>query len=144
MKRKHCISFLIILSGALLSAWIYLTPRPLPYSQCSDLFLQYKDTPGISASFIKDFPINDSIDVDATILKFQDSTTWADNILQLHNINKEKGFNPQTISFKMINKGTERYLIASNLNDLTIGFFLIETDQQYDAIFDNYFNKSYI
>ena len=142
--KRHLLPLVILLvplAATVLWAWI---PRTVPPERVSDLYRRYEHTPHLTVAYIEDFPLNDTLTVDATILKFQDSTTWADNILQLHNINKEKGFNPQTISFKMINKGTERYLIASNLNDLTIGFFLIETDQQYDAIFDNYFNKSYI
>ena len=37
MKRKHYISFLIILSGLILCAWIYRTPHPLPYSHISEI-----------------------------------------------------------------------------------------------------------
>lgn len=143
MKRKHYISFLIILSGLILCAWIYHTPHPLPYSQCSEIYQQYSHTPGVSASFIKDFPINDSVAVDVTLLRFQDSTTWLDNIYILHELDKEEDFNPLKISFKIITKDDEQYLIAANSNNLTIGVFPIKTDQQFEAIFDNYFNQSY-
>lgn len=44
--------------------------------QPSGLYLQYKDMPGIQASFIKDKYINDSICIPVTLLQAEDSAAW--------------------------------------------------------------------
>ena len=143
MKKHHYITLAIVLLGLAASASCFLFPRQLPLEECSAELQQYHGVEGIRASFIKDFPINDSVAVDVTLLRFQDSTTWLDNIYILHELDKEEDFNPLKISFKMITKDDEQYLIAANSNNLTIGVFPIKTDQQFEAIFDNYFNQSY-
>lgn len=44
--------------------------------QPSGLYLQYKDMPGIQASFIKDKYINDSISIPVTLLQAEDSAAF--------------------------------------------------------------------
>ncbi len=51
--------------------------------QPSELYLQYKDLPGIQASFIKDKQINDSVCVDVTLLKATDSSNFIQLLIQL-------------------------------------------------------------
>lgn len=51
--------------------------------QPSGLYLQYKDMPGIQASFIKDKYINDSVCVDVTLLKAVDSSNFMQLLTQL-------------------------------------------------------------
>ena len=150
MKRKHYISALIILAGVLLSAWLYHTPHPLPYSQCSDLFLQYKDTPGIKAAFIKDFPLNDTLTVDVTMLQAKDSATWVKQIMTICQIENEEDYIPRELMSMLVSKTppfqpmkeeiTDNNLLIGYMHDLTIGLFHLETTQQYEAIFDHYFN----
>ena len=42
----------------------------------SELYRTYKDTPGIDATFIKDFHVNDTVSVDVTLLQATDSAGW--------------------------------------------------------------------
>ena len=150
MKRRHCISLLIILAGIALSVWLLLHPRPLPYDLCGDIFLRYKDTPGIKAAFLKDYPLNDTTTIDVTMLQAQDSATWVDNLKQLHKIGKEEEFNPQKISFKILpysespTDTCSKIIVVGYSVDLTIGVFYMKNKQQFDAIFDKYFDYLYI
>lgn len=150
MKRRHCISLLIILAGIALSVWLLLHPRPLPYDLCGDIFLRYKDTPGIKAAFIKDYPLNDTTTIDVAMLQAQDSATWVDNLKQLHKIGKEEEFNPQKISFKILPYSESptdtctKIMVVSYSVDLTIGVFYMKNKQQFDAIFEKYFDYLYI
>lgn len=150
MKRRHCISLLIILAGIALSVWLLLHPRPLPYDLCGDIFLRYKDTPGIKAAFLKDYPLNDTTTIDVTMLQAQDSATWVDNIKQLHKIGKEEEFNPQKISFKILPYSESptdtctKIMVVGYSVDLTIGIFCVKNEQQFDAILDRYIDYLYI
>ena len=51
--------------------------------QPSELYLQYKDLPGIQASFIKDKQINDSVCIDMTLLKAVDSSSFIQLLVKI-------------------------------------------------------------
>lgn len=76
MERKHCITIAIVVAGLALCAGAFLFPRQLPLSECSEVYLQYRDVEGIDASFIKGFPLNDTVTVDVTCLTARDTATW--------------------------------------------------------------------
>ena len=65
--------FIIVISGALLIRYHTFI---VPFRQCSETYQHYAGQPGIEATFIKDFRINDSLSVCATLLEVQDSDTW--------------------------------------------------------------------
>ena len=66
----------IVFAGLLVSAWILLHPRQLPEEECSDTYRRYKDVEGVAASFIKGFPVNDTLSLDVTTLQATDSAGW--------------------------------------------------------------------
>ena len=76
MKKKYCIPVVIALLGAAVCVGVYLSPRQLPLSQCSELYRQYSGDSHIRASFIKDFRVNDSLALDVTVLEALDSAGW--------------------------------------------------------------------
>ena len=45
--------------------------------QASDVYYRYKDTPGVNAAYIKDYRVNDTLTICATLLEAVDSTGWA-------------------------------------------------------------------
>ena len=47
-----------------------------PEREVSDLYQRYCHTPGIEASFVKGFRINDTLAIDATLLHATDSASW--------------------------------------------------------------------
>ena len=47
-----------------------------PVQEVSDLYLRYADDPDIEASFVKGFRINDTLAIDATLLRATDSAGW--------------------------------------------------------------------
>ena len=58
--------------------WAYRScSRTLPESQCSEVYRRYAHVPGLDAAFVKDFPINDTVTVDVTLLRATDSASWA-------------------------------------------------------------------
>lgn len=76
MRKRHYISMAIVFAGLLVSAWILLHPRQLPEEECSDTYRRYKDVEGVAASFIKGFPVNDTLCLDVTTLQATDSGGW--------------------------------------------------------------------
>ena len=72
--------WLFTICGLLLDVVIPLLaaycPRILLPSQCSPLYQRYCHTPGIEASFVKGFRINDTLAIDATLLHATDSASW--------------------------------------------------------------------
>ena len=76
MRKRHYISMAIVFAGLLVSAWILLHPRQLPEEECSDTYHRYKDVEGVAASFIKGFPVNDTLSLDVTTLQATDSAGW--------------------------------------------------------------------
>lgn len=65
---------LLILAGCLL---VIRCPRTVPLGQCSGIYRHYADMPGIDATFIEDYKVNDTITVDVTLLEARDSAGWA-------------------------------------------------------------------
>lgn len=149
MKRRNYIILVIILVGLAASASFFLFPRQLPIGECSEEYRRYRDVEGIDVSFVKELPINDSVSVDVTLFQARDSAIWADLIVDLYQENRDE-YNPVKLKLKMIPKNkqqsvsneiTDNNLIAASLADLTVGIFYIETEQQYNAIMDRYFNN---
>lgn len=64
------------LVAALVTLVVICAPRTVPLEQCSELYRRFYDTPGIHASFIKNKRINDTIAVDMTLLKAEDSASY--------------------------------------------------------------------
>ena len=51
--------------------------RLFPTGEVSELYRAYMDTPGIDATFIRGFQVNDTLSVDVTLLQATDSAGWA-------------------------------------------------------------------
>ena len=73
------------LVAALVTLVVICAPRTVPLEQCSELYRRYYDTPGIHASFIKNKRINDTIAVDMTLLKAEDSASYINLLRTLGN-----------------------------------------------------------
>ena len=78
MKKKYILPIVLglLALGTLfaLRTW----PRTLDAEQCGELYRQYAATPGIHASFIKDYPVNDTLAVDVIHLQASSDSTWCD------------------------------------------------------------------
>ena len=148
MKRRHYIALAIVLGGIALCSWIHAHPRQLPYDQCSEVFLRYKDADGVSAAFLKDFRINDSVNVDVTMLQARDSAVWAGLIISICHDGNSDDYMPLDLFFNIVEEtepvcSAERgrknkYCVVASFMDLTVGVFHLENEQQKYAIVDRY------
>lgn len=76
MKKKYILPIVLglLALGTLfaLRTW----PRTLDAEQCGELYRKYAATPGIHASFIKDYPVNDTLAVDVIQLQASSDSVW--------------------------------------------------------------------
>ncbi len=77
IETRYFLCFIVatVLSVGAVVAWRWL-PRPLPPEECSELYRAYMDTPGVGATFIRGFQVNDTVSVDVTLLQATDSAGW--------------------------------------------------------------------
>ena len=76
MKRSWIITIflcMLLLAGGGIAV---ILPRIVPFSESSDVYKKYSKMDGIEASFIKDFKINDTLTLDVTVLKANDTNAW--------------------------------------------------------------------
>ena len=149
MKRRWTITLLLLPVVVLAVLFLTRNLHTVPPDECSDIYRQYKDTPGIKASFIKDYPLDDTTTIDVTMLQAQDSIIWKNLYVQILKLNKPDIHNSAKVAFRIIPKEnqtsqTDNELLNKNLaafskDDLTIAFFHLETMQQYLKIIDLYF-----
>ena len=84
MKRTALLLTLVavaVLGGTLV---LRLWPRSLPPEECSELYRAYMDTPGVDATFIRGFQVNDTLALDVTLLEGTDSMGWKTLITDFH------------------------------------------------------------
>lgn len=154
-KILWCLLALLCLLAVATVAW-RLNLWNIRGVQPSNLYLQYKDMPGIQASFIKDKQFNDSITISITLIQTEDSTAFASLIKSFGRsdeyvndiITHIKDENTRYINlFPKGHPERARDNIKTN-NDIMALFpakkiviiFHTETEEQLDAIeFANYF-----
>ena len=76
MKKRSIVSIAIIVVGTFLCSVLFLRAGPLPLKECSAEYLHYRDVGGIKASYVQQFPVNDTLSVAVTILQADDSAGW--------------------------------------------------------------------
>ena len=117
----------VVLVAAILLA-VRLWPQTLRDDECSPLYQRYCHTPGIEASYVKGFPINDTLAIDATLLHATDSASWERllNDFQTPNSFTEKPTS-KAVLFRFAEKGQTKPIIDTNiLNNDFLAFSLAE------------------
>lgn len=151
MKRRWTITLLLLPVAALTAAFVTYCSHTVPPSQCDALYLQYKDIPGIKATYLKDYPLDDTTTIAVTLLQAQDSNVWKELYFQILSLDNPDERNPTNIAFKLFPSKNQTQSIGNELSgkdlavfskdNLTISFFHLETMQQYLKIFDFYFTS---
>ena len=77
MKNRHILYpliFILIVGGVLAIKYL---PSIVPYWQCSEVYKRYAHTKDIRATYIKNFPLNDTLTVGVTLLEATTDSGWA-------------------------------------------------------------------
>ena len=77
MKKHNILSVVLCLVVVLVVlGWKYY-PRSLPLKECSEVYKRYSQMEGIRATYIKNFPLNDTLTVGVTLLEATTDSGWA-------------------------------------------------------------------
>ena len=152
MKRSWLITILVcllILGGG---GAVLLLPQVVPFNQCSDVYERYAKMDGVDATFIKDYNVNDSVVVSATLLETEDTCMWEKLCEDMHIPPITKI--PEEFKDLFLSKNTFGYIVEKDSTliaekdmclknlyvysrkDMTICVFHSLTEEQYDAIID--------
>ena len=138
---------LLLVAGA---AVLVLTPRTVPFDECSPLYRQSAGHEDIEATFVKDYPVDDTTLVDVTLLHATTDSAWVslchkfitpeipDNV-------KEKIIYGNSVSVRIVSKDDPRIVVTPDSADrydyllfsptkTTIGLFHVENVEQIFAI----------
>ena len=74
-KRRFWLVVTAIVAAEVLAAVVWRCCL-FPEREVSDLYQRYCHVPGIEASYVKGFRINDTLAIDATLLHATDSASW--------------------------------------------------------------------
>ena len=64
----------ILVGGALVYRYMQYV---VPYCQCSEVYKRYHKVEGVRASYIKNFPLNDTLTIGVTLLEATTDSGWA-------------------------------------------------------------------
>ena len=76
MKRYRFIFATVPLVVLGILAFVKLYPRSVPLDECSPLYRQYAGHEDIEATFIKDYPVDDTTLVDVTLIQATTDSAW--------------------------------------------------------------------
>ena len=142
---------LLLVAGA---AVLVLTPRTVPFDECSPLYRQYAGHEDIEATFVKDYPVDDTTLVDVTLLQATTDSAWeklciaftpyefSDSIDYINKLVHDTS----SVTFWTVSKDDHRVkVIPATANDFdfialtakvkSIGIFHINNKSQYEVIF---------
>ena len=139
--------FVAIVGGTLAIKYL---PSIVPYWQCSEVYKRYAHTKGIRATYIKNFPLNDTLTVGVTLLEATTDSGWArlqegfgiipypPEVLAIIDTNAvETWFAPKDdLSKPMDSILTNNDIIAVHRNGRKVAIFEIITEQQINSIFN--------
>ena len=72
---KKCYKALLVAAAVLavgVAVWRYTAPQ----RHVSDLYLRYENADGVAASYIHNFPVNDTLTLDVTLLEATTDSAW--------------------------------------------------------------------
>ena len=139
--------FVAIVGGTLAIKYL---PSIVPYWKCSEVYKRYAHTKGIRATYIKNFPLNDTLTVGVTLLEATTDSGWArlqegfgiipypPEVLAIIDTNAvETWFAPKDdLSKPMDSILTNNDIIAVHRNGRKVAIFEIITEQQINSIFN--------
>ncbi len=156
MKRKDTIIniliFVVIVGGALVYRYMQSV---VPYWQCSEVYKRYHKVEGVRASYIKNFPLNDTLTIGVTLLEATTDSGWAmlqrdfsitpipPEVINLIDSNSVDLWLASKRDYSRHKDSilSNNYLIAASRFKHKIAIFDIWSEEQLDAIYYYHFNK---
>ena len=147
-KKDIIIDILIFVIIVGVGLAVRYMPRTVPYSQCSEVYKRYCDVEGVRATYIKDFPLNDTLTIGVTLLEAETDSGWVRlqedfaieplppevlAILDSNGVNMWKA-SMSDYSVSAEKDALEYYFIAMQYCRRRLSVFEIGSREQYEAI----------
>ena len=164
-KRKDNIICTAILVAGVLAALVVLYLRTtVPYWRCSEVYKRYHKVEGVRATYIKNFPLNDTLTIGVTLLEATDSAGWewlmeefcaSDDMVKTANENSEmrrvwarlapKGHPEEIVEGGIQSGNTEEWeydMVAISFEQCAISIFDTKSKEDFIALF--YYSSDYM
>ena len=146
------LEFFVVIGGVLAVKYL---PGAVAYWRSSEVYKRYCEVEGVRASYVKDYPVNDTLTVAVTLLEATTDSGWAmlqrdfsitpippevinlidSNSVDLWLASKRDYSRPKDSIL------SNNYLIAASRFKHKIAIFDIWSEEQLDAIYYYHFNK---
>lgn len=73
---KRCITTILLTLAVAAAVGVVVWRHVLPMRSVSDLYRRYEHADGIAASYIHNFPVNDTLTLDVTLLEATTDSAW--------------------------------------------------------------------
>ena len=83
-RKDRIINALIVVSVLVVGFVVWYLPPAIAYWRSSEVYKRYSRVEGVRATYIKDFPLNDTLTVAVTLLEATDSAGWEYLMKQLN------------------------------------------------------------
>ncbi len=135
---KHSPSWTVVILLCLLlaagAAVIVLTPRTVPFDECSPLYRQYAGQEGIKASYVRDYPVDDTTLVDVTLLRATTDSAWVSLCHEF--VPYEFADSSNYINKLIHDTGYSNFnIVVLTAKVKSIGIFHINNKSQFEVIF---------
>ncbi len=139
MKRMWPIKvlvFVVIVGGALA---IRYGSSVVPYWQCSEVYKRYHKVEGVRATYVKNYPVNDTLTIGVTLLEATDSAGW-EYLLQKFNASQDEkntadtSINTNKVWVRLASKGHPEEIIGSS----SLGNSSNSEEQIYEMVVTDY------
>ena len=153
--------FVVIVGGALA---IRYGSSVVPYWQCSEVYKRYHKVEGVQATYIKNYPVNDTLTIGVTLLEATDSAGWErlmerfgapDDMIETVKSNPEarkawvrmapKGHPEEMVEGVMQGGDTEEWgydMVAISFEPRAIAVFDVKSKEDFIALF--YYSSDYM
>ena len=164
MKRTGYIVLLACLLVAGLALAVIRCPRTVPERECSEVYKRYHKVEGVRATYIKNYPLNDTLTIGVTLLEATDSAGWewlmeelcaSDDMVETANENSEtrrvwvrlapKGHPEEIVEGGIQTGNTEEWgydMVAISFEQCVISIFDTKSKEDFIALF--YYSSDYM
>ena len=133
-----------------IAAWRYTAPE----RHVSDLYRHYEHANGIAASYIHNYPVNDTIILDVTLLEATTDSAWqalCSDFAISNMVEEMKGIDPHVVLSRLVNRhdysqvafgdSPDAEILAISCDTKTFSIFHIHDTTEIHAVFwHNYHN----
>ena len=103
--KKWIIAFVVLTAVGVgcVAWWRYV----VPHRQVSDLYRHYEHADGIAASYIHNYPVNDTLSLDVTLLEATTDSAWqtlCSDFAISNMVEEMKGSDPRAVFSRLVNR----------------------------------------